>query len=241
MGNNIFYEANRTPAVLQEDKKGNPVALVRQDMIDAMKGICEDINANLAKIPQLLQENNLSEYDSEALQRDIVRNGFDALQVEVYDRTLRNLEKTGLFPKIRKELATKNADCLPQELRTELDGIRDCIKSSNRDLIRPINLDDLMFEEGKLRIPAEALDFIVPTFTIAISSDDADTVKKIRDAAALMAELKFRGVQVSDEMCIPPRGGNPILVPGLITRMASGSEYTDAELLGLLHGIQLNH
>ena len=55
------------------------------------------------------------------------------------------------------------------------------------------------------------------------------------------AMLKAQGVPVSDEMRMAPNGQRPIQFPGLISRLAAGTTYTDAELLGLLAGIELTH
>lgn len=238
--NNALFEATRTPAIYKSAGKGKAV-LIRQAMIDYMTGICDAIDAALAQIPQLLQKYKLSEFDNEILQRAILKDGFGAVQVAVYNRTVKSLEKSGLFPQLQKELANKNVDCIPLELRPELEAVAREIKECNRELMEPIDLETLWFRSGKLRVPPKYREGIEPRFILPVPEKDFKTVEKIREAAAILAELKKRGIQIEDGLRTPPAGGAPILCQGLISRMASGSSYTDAELFGLLQGIPLTH
>lgn len=238
--NNALLEAKFAPATLEQREKGKAV-LVRAAMITYLTDTCRAIDAALAEIPQLLQKYKLSDYDTEVLQRSILREGFAAVQVAVRKRTLDRLEKAGLFPKVRERLADENTEAIPQALRDELEATVREIRALNADLDEPVDLEALWFRSGKLRIYPKYYEAIAPRYTLAVTEKERKTVEKIREAACLLADLKGQGVQIGDEMRISPADGKPYLSPGLITRMAQGSGYTDAELLGLLHGIALTH
>lgn len=238
--NNALLEARRAPAVLEKKERGKEV-LIRTAMIQFFTGTCDAIDEALAQLPALLKKHGLAEYDNEPLQRAMLRDGFAAVQLAVRDRTLNRLEKSGLFPKVRTRLAEENVDAIPQGLRDEVEAVVRGISALNRDLDCAMDFDTLWFKSGKLRIPPKYRAEIEPRYTLEVSSKDRKTVEKIREAAAIFADLNAQGVQVGDEMRVPPSGGSPILAPGLITRMAQGSGYSDAELLGLLHGIELTH
>lgn len=237
---NALLEARRAPAVLEKKERGKEV-LIRTAMIQFFTGTCDAIDEALAQLPALLKKHGLAEYDNEPLQRSMLSDGFAAVQVAVKNRTLDRLEKSGLFPKVRERLANENTDAIPHALRDELEATVREINALNRELDLPVNFGALWFKSGKLRIPPKYRAEIEPRYTLDVSSKDRKTVEKIREAAAIFADLNAQGVQVGDEMRVPPSGGSPILAPGLITRMAQGSGYSDAELLGLLHGIELTH
>lgn len=237
--NSALIEARRAPAVLEKREKGKEV-LVRTSMVNYLTDTCRAIDTALAEIPQLLQKYELSEYDTEVLQRSILREGFAAVQVAVRKRSLDNMKKYGLLPKAREEWADKNTEAIPQALRDELEATVREIKALNSDLDEPVNLEALWFRSGKLRIYPKYYEAIAPRCTLAVTDKERKTVEKIRTAAAILAELKAQGLQVGDDFR-PSPDGKPYLFRGLITRMAQGSGYTDAELLGLLHGIELTH
>lgn len=238
--NNALLEARLAPATLDKREKGKEV-LVRTSMINYFTGICNAIDEALASFPVMLKKYGLAEYDNEPLQRAMLRDGFAAVQLAVRDRTLNRLEKSGLFPKVRTRLAEENVDAIPQGLRDEVEAVVREISALNRDLDRAMDFDTLWFKSGKLRIPPKYRAEIEPRYTLEVSSKDRKTVERIREAASILSDLEAQGVRVGDEMRIPPSGGSPVLSPGLITRMVRGSGYTDAELLGLLHGVELRH
>lgn len=232
--------ATLAPAALEKREKGKEV-LVRTAMISYTKGILEAIDSALAEIPQILQKHKLADFDGEALQRAILRDGFPAVQVAVKEHTLKRLEKSGLFPKLREKLAAENVDCIPQGAREELEAVVREINALNSDLQARVDLGALRFSYGRLRVPPKVYEEVAPRYTLEVTPKERKTVEKIREAACICAELKAQGVQIADDMRISPADGKPYLAPGLITRMAGGSGYTDAELLGLLHGIALQH
>ena len=240
--NNALLEARLAPATLDKREKGKEV-LVRTSMINYFTGICNAIDEALASFPVMLKKYGLAEYDNEPLQRAMLRDGFAAVQLAVRARTLERLEKSGLFPKVRTRLAEENVDAIPQGLRDELEATVEGIKGYSKTLDAPIDFETLWFKSGKLRIPPKYRAEIEPRYTLEVSDKDRKTVEKIREAAAIFADLQkhFPTVQIADTMRVPPAGGSPILAQGLITRMANGSGYTDAELLGYLRGIELSH
>lgn len=240
--NNALFEARKAPAVLEQREKGKRV-LVRTEMIKYIEGICAGIDNALAEIPQLLKKHGLAEYDNERLQRAILQDGVPAVEEAVLNRVSAAMEKGGIIaPKLRRKLALESVEelCTPA-LKQDLEALLREIEGFNKDLDTPVNLETLWFRSGKLRIQPKYLEGIAPRYTLPVEEKELKTVEKIREAAALIADLKAKGVQVSDAMRVPPAGGNPILAEGLITRMAKGTGYTDAELLGLLHGIELTH
>ncbi len=238
--NAAFFDAMKAPATLEKREKGREV-LVRTRMIQYIMETCDAIDEGLAQIPALLKKYGLAEYDTEPVQRAIIQDGFTAVQVAVRDNTLARLEKAGLFPKVRQRLASENMDAIPQGLREELSTLVGEIHAYNKDLDTPVDFETLWFRSGKLRIAPKYREAVAPRFTLEVSHKDRETVEKIRQAAALLSELKERGVRIADSMRVSPADGKAYQSPGLLTRMASGSGYTDAELLGLLHGLELTH
>ena len=237
--NTALLEAKLAPATLETREKGKAV-LVRTSMIDYINGICNDIDDALAQFPLMLEKHGLGEYDDERMQR-LMLKGFGDVYVEIRDRTRARLDGAGLFPKLVEDLATKNADYIPKPFRDELEDTLSLIKGRIRELDCPLDLETLVFESGKLSIPQEYRAAIQPRYTLIVPGKDRKTVEMIREAARFMSELQARGVRIRDEMRIPPAGGQPMLCPGLISRMVAGEDYTDAELLGLLQGIDLSH
>lgn len=235
-----FLEAKLAPATLEKREKGKEV-LIRTKMIEYILSTCDAIDEALAQLPALLKKHGLAEFDSEPLQRAMLREGFGAVQLAVRERTLSRLEKSGLFPKVRQRLAEENVDAIPQGLREELGALVDGIRGLNKDLDLAVDFEGLWFRSGKLRIPPKYREAVAPRYTLEVPGKDRKTVEKIREAASLLVDLKAQGVQIADDMRISPADGKPYLAPGLITRMASGSGYSDAELLGLLQGIELTH
>lgn len=225
---------------MEKRERGKEV-LVRTAMVKFIMENCDSIDEALAQIPALLKKYGMGEYDNEPTQRAILQDGFTAVQVAVRDNTLARLEKTGLFPKVRQRLASENMDAIPQGLREELEALVREIHAYNKDLDTPVDFESLWFRSGKLRIPPKFREAVAPRFTMEVTSKDRNTVEKIRQAAALLAELKERGVQIADSMRVSPADGKAYHSPGLLSRMAGGSGYTDSELLGLLHGIELTH
>lgn len=243
MINNALIEARKAPGVLEKREDGKTV-LVRTAMIDYYGGICEMVEGALAEIPEILKRYGLAEYDGEPLQRAILKDGFQAVERAVYDATLARLKKTNFFPGMQEELARKNVESIPGAgaARESLEKVINEIRTACEDIEFPrIDLGALVFESGRLKIPASYFESVRAVYTLEISLNHTETVKKIREAAALMADLEALGIQVKDQMRIPPRGGNPILAPGLITRIVGGAQYSDAELIGAILGVQLNH
>ena len=237
-----LLDAKSAPATLETREDGREV-LVRDKMITYLTDICDSIDETLAQLPALIKKYSLSEYANEAIYRAMLVDGFGAVQEAVIERTRAKLRQSGLFPKLVEKLAVENVECIPPEFRKELEEVIRGLKDLNAelDVQLPEDFGTLQYISGKLLIPGFYRDEITARYTLSISGKERDTVKKIRRAAAILADLKDRGLQIADAMRIPPSGGSPILVPGLITRMAAGSEYTDAELLGLVKGIELRH
>lgn len=239
--NNSLIEARRASATLTTNENGKEI-LVRESMISYISGTCDALDEALSRIPAVLQQYELSEeYDTEQLQRAIVRDGYAAIVLAVRAHTIARLEQSGLFPKVRAQLAEQNVDALEPSLRDEVEAIVSEINGLNSALDIQLELAGLWFEDGKLRIPPKYRSEIPARYTLAVSSKDRKTVEQIREAATIIRNLQKAGVQTADEMRVPPAGGSPILAPGLISRMAQGSKYSDGELLGLLHGINLTH
>lgn len=235
-----LIDAKRQAAVLEE-RDGKKV-LVRQSLINYFHGICEEADHHLATIPALLKDYGLADLDTEAMQRSILEDGFRAVWDAVFDRTMAQM-KEALFPNVRRELAEKNANSIPRgdELRRAIEDAVGSYRVAVEQLDRPLADADLVFHDGALHVPAEYVDAIGPRYTIPVSAEHENTVKKIRMAGEIIGELKVQGVAVSDEMRMAPNGQRPIQFPGLISRLAAGTTYTDAELLGLLAGIELTH
>ena len=236
-----LIDAKRQAAVLEE-RDGKKV-LVRQSLIDYFHGICEEADHHLATIPALLKEYGISDLDSETMQREILDRGFRAIWDAVFDRTRKQLERAGLYPNLQREMAAKNADSIPRgdELRRAIEDAVGAFRVAVEQLDRPLADTDLIFQDGCLRVPSEYVAAIASRYTLAVTDGQVDTVAKIRQAGTIIAELKAQGVPVSDEMRMAPNGQRPIQFPGLISRLAAGTTYTDAELLGLLAGIELTH
>lgn len=236
-----LVEAKRQAAVLEE-RDGKKV-LVRQSLIDYFHGICEEADHHLAAIPVLLKDYGLNDLDSETMQREILDRGFRAIWDAVFDRTLAQMQTVGLFPHVQREMAEKNANSIPRgdELRRVIEDAVGAYRVAVEQLDRPLADVGLVYHDGALHIPSEYVDAIGPRYTIPVSAEHENTVKKIRMAGEIIGELKAQGVPVSDEMRMAPNGQRPIQFPGLISRLASGTTYTDAELLGLLSGIALTH
>lgn len=236
-----LIDAKRQAAVLGE-RDGKKV-LVRQSLIDYFHGICEEADHHLATIPALLREFGLSDVDSEQMQREILDRGFRAIWDAIFDRTMDKMRAAGLFPNVQRELAERNANSVPRgdELRRAIEDAVGAFRVAVEQLDRPLADTALIFQDGRLHIPPEYVDAIASRYTIPVSAEHENTVKKIRMAGEIIGELKAQGVPVSDEMRMAPNGQRPIQFPGLISRLSSGVVYTDAELLGLLAGIELTH
>jgi len=239
--NNALFEALQTPATLEDAGRGKLV-LVRKSMIDHFTGIVDSIDTALAQIPQLLAKYKLQEFDTEPLQRSILQDGFAAVEAAVESRTLRNLEKSGLFPKLQKELAARNVECIPQGLRPELEAACREIQGLISELDIPVDLGALWFRSGKLRVPPKYREDIAPRYTVEVSTKQRKAVEKFRKAAEAIAELKaeYPNLRYSDYHYQSP-DGRTYINSGIISRLANGDKYTDAELLGLLQGIELTH
>ena len=236
-----LIDAKRQAAVLEE-RDGKKV-LVRQSLIDYFRGICEEADHHLAAIPVLLKDYGLADLDSETMQREILDRGFRAIWDAVFDRTLAQMERAGLFPHVQREMAEKNANSIPSgdELRRAIEDAVGAYRVAVEQLDRPLADVGLVYHDGALHIPSEYVDAIGPRYTLPVTDEQVDTVKKIRMAGEIIGELKAQGVPVSDEMRMAPNGQRPIQFPGLISRLAAGTTYTEAELLGLLAGIELTH
>ena len=220
-------EARRAPATLE--KHNGTEMLIRTKLVAFVMETCKEMDAALARIPALLDEYGLKDYNTEPLQREILQDGSSSVWVAVRDQTMKRLESTGLVPKIRWRLANENADtAVPEEFRQKLNFLVEEIKGYNKHLImangEAVNLDSLLFRSNKLRIPPKYLEAVTPRFTFAVPDKDRKTVKAMRVAASTLADLKKCGVNLDT-----------------IASMANGKEFTDAELLGLLQGIALKH
>lgn len=231
-----LMDAQRATPILMEEGRGKFV-LVRKGLIDYFTELCTSIDSLLAQIPQLLAKHQLQEYDTEPLQRAILRDGFAAVQGAVYNRTIKNLEKSGLFPKVQKELANKNVDCLPEELRGEIEDLCREIQELARELEEPLDFEALWFRSGKLRIPPKYLEGIAPRYTLPVSDKERKTVAQIRQAAELIEEIKKAGVELSGGSYLSPADGKLYPTPGLLERLTDGKKYTDAELLAVVKKI----
>ena len=238
--NTALLEARLAPAKLEADEKGKEV-LVRRVLLGFFFDTVKSIDDALAQIPELLDKRGLSEFNNEKAQRNILSDGYPAIEKAVIDGTLSKLKHSGLFPRYQQEMAQKNLEYIPKELKDEIEAIRREIKAYASDLLNPIDFDRLTFRSGKLKMYPKYMEGLVPMCTIEVSKSDRKTVEKIRQVAELLADLKAQGLQIGDEMRMNPATDKPILCEGLITRMAKGSKYDDAELLGLLHGIALTH
>lgn len=236
-----LIDAKRQAAVLEE-RDGKKV-LVRQSLIDYFHGICDEADHHLATVPALLKDYGLADLDSETMQRSILEDGFRAVWDAVFDRTMAQMKAAGLFPNVQREMAEKNANSIPRgdELRRAIEDAVGAYRVALDQLDRPLADTDLIFQDGCLHIPSEYVAAIGKRYVLPVTDGQVDTVKKIRMAGEIIGELKAQGVAVSDEMRMAPNGQRPIQFPGLISRLAAGTTYTDAELLGLLAGIELTH
>lgn len=238
--NTALLEARRAPAKLEADEKGKEV-LVRRVLLGFFSDTVKSIDDALAQIPELLDKAGLSEYSNEKVQRNILAEGYPAIERAVVDGTLSKMRHSGLFPRYQEKMARENLEYIPKELKDEIEAVRREIKAYASDLLNPIDFDRLIFRSGKLKMYPKYMEGLVPMCTIEVSKQDRKTIEKIRQVAELLADLQAQGVQIRDEMRMNPTTDKPILCEGLITRMAKGSKYDDAELLGLLHGIALTH
>lgn len=239
--NATLIEAMKAPAVLEKRERGKEV-LIRTALIQFYTGTCDAIDEAFAQIPALLKKHGLAEYDNEPLQRSILSEGFAAVQLAVEKRTLDNLAKTSLFPKVRARLAAENVDCIPQGLRDELEATVREINALNKELDLPVDFGALWFKSGKLRIPPKYRAEIEPRYTVEVSSKQRKAVEKFRKAAEAIAELKaeYPNLRYSDYHFQSP-DGRTYINSGIISRLANGDKYTDAELLGLLQGNTPTH
>lgn len=237
--NHALIEARRAPGILKKTETGE--VLVRVSMVSYISGILDAIDESLARIPSTLEQNGMQEYNSEELQRQILRDGFDAVRSAVRARTLAKLEESALFPKVRDRLVEENVDAIPRGVDEEITGLVSTIDGLRRELDCDLDTETLVFESGKLCIPTTYREAIEPRYTLPVTEKDREAADEIRQIARSLAKLKKRGLQIEDRMMIPPRGGNPFLSPGLITRMVQGSKYSDDELVGFLFGIDLTH
>lgn len=238
--NSALFEARQAPAILERRERGKEV-LVRSAMINYFTGLCDALDNAFAQLPVLLKKYDLAEYDNEVTQRAILAGGFDAVQRAVHDRTLLQMEKYNFLPKLRERYARENADAVPRGLRDELEALLREINALNRDMDISLDYASLWFKSGKLRIPPKFRADIEPRYTLEVSSRDRKAIEKIREAAAILAEIQGYGISIADQMRISPADGKAYLAPGLITRISKGEGYTDAELLGLFQGIELTH
>lgn len=238
--NTELIEARRAPAKLETDEKGKEI-LVRRVLLGFFTDTCKGIDGALARIPEMLDKYGLSDYNNEMIQRKILRDGYPAIEETVINGTLLKLKHSGLFPQLQKKMARENLEYIPKELKDEIEAVRREVKAYASDLIAPIDFDRLTFRSSKLKMYPKYMEGLAPMCTIEVSKTDRKTVEKIRQVAELLADLKAQGLQIGDEMRMNPTTDKPILCEGLITRMAKGSKYDDAELLGLLHGIALTH
>lgn len=238
--NTALIEARRAPARLETDEKGKEI-LVRRTLLGFFTDTVKGIDDALARIPELLDKHGLSEYDNEMSQRKILSDGYPAVEEAVINGTLSKLKHSGLFPQLQRKMAIQNTEYIPRELKDEIEAVRRDVKAYTADLLNLIDFDRLIFRSGKLKVYPKYIEGLLPSCTIEVSKQDRKTLEKIRQVAELLADLKAQGVQIGDEMRINPGTDRPILCEGLVTRMAKGSKYDDAELLGLLHGIALTH
>lgn len=231
--NATLIEAMKAPAVLEKRERGKEV-LIRTALIQFYMGTCDAIDKALAQLPALLKKHGLAEYDNEPLQRSMLSDGFAAVQVAVKNRTLDRLEKSGLFPKVRERFANENTDAIPQGLRDELEATVREINVLNKELDLPVDFGALWFKSGKLRIPPKYRAEIEPRYTIEVSSKQRKAVEKFRKAEEAIAELKaeYPNLRYSDYPFHSP-DGRTYINSGIISSLANGYKYTDAELLGL--------
>lgn len=225
--NSRQIDARRAPATLE--KQDGKEVLVRSSMVSFVLEACDALDATLAQIPATLTQNGLESYDNEKLQREVIKDGGGSVWLAVFNRTLKSLESTGLVPKLSRQYANKNADeAVPHELQQRFDNIAAEISALCKELAEANgdnpDLDRLWFKSGKLRVPPAYREAVAPRFTMEVPSKDRKLVKAMRETAGALADLKRAGVDIA-----------------IVSRMANGSEYDDAELLGALTGIILTH
>lgn len=225
--NSTLIEAKLAPATIEKD--GGKEYLVRERLVQFILDACDQMDASLAKIPQLIAQSGLEAYNTEPLQRDILESGGAALWVAVYEKTLKTAEKSmGLMPRLSRQYANRNADeAAPKALQEQFDNIVSEIRVINHDLYeandgQTVDLTGLWARGGKLRIPPRYREAVRPRFTMEIPSRDRKRLKAMRDAADTLADLKKDGVDI-----------------GIVVRMANGVEFEDAELLGVFQGLRL--
>lgn len=238
-----LIDAKMTPGRLETSNDGKTV-IVRDSMISYYEALCEYINHDLSEIPKILKKHGLSEYDSEGLQRSILSDGFRAIESAVYDGTLSKLKKIGLFPGVQEKLAQQNIEAIPNshDLRIEIENLAGAVESNLKGLDQPLDPESLVFSSGTLCIPAEYVREIATRYTLPVTEEHLAIAEKIRSVALMLAELKTCGIQIYDEIRSPVRGdGHTLQVKGLITRLAEGEEFTDAELISQVLGIPCAH
>ena len=218
--NSAYISALHTPGRLESTGKGKKV-LVNYALSDFFCEVFDTLDALLASLPELLKKYNTKGYETEALQRAVLRDGFAAVEASVYDRTLDFLEKSGFYPSARKELAQKNVEAIPEGLKKEIEAFKLDFDASLKELsdVAEISIDDLRLNHGRLRLPSSVREEIPAKFTIPVEEKTFKAVDKIRSVAAIIAEVKK---------------SYPAVVYDLISRIVSGREYTDDELVSIL-------
>lgn len=215
---NALYSAGRLEGI------GKTKTLVRDEMINFFVDVFDSLDSILASLPEVLKRYETKGYDTEALQRAVLREGFSAVQQSVYNDTLAQAAKLGLYPSVQKELAKKNMASIPQGLKPEIEALVLEFNSSLSEFseVAEIGVDGLKFSYGRLRVPSKFREEIPAKFTIPVDEKTRKGVEKIRAAAAVLAEIK--------------KDFSPVIYD-MVAQMAKGKQYTDSVLVSVLLGL----
>lgn len=219
----MYEDAKRVTPELTKDK-GTEI-LVQRTVIDFLTDTIKKLDAKLATIPTLLEQHEITaRYSSnELVQRGIIREGFEAVKDAVRADSIDNLKKMGFYGRVQRDLAEQNVSGIPAVLGEDIKWLINDIIGLASDLQEiGFDLGALWFRNGKLRVPPKYQEGLLARFTIEVSKQDRKTVEKLREAVKAVKEAKEAGLSYD-----------------LIRSMANGSEYTDAELLAMLHGIHV--
>lgn len=218
--NSAYLAALQAPGRLEGAGKGHKV-LVYDALSNFFCEVFDTLDSLLASLPGILKKYDTKGYETEALQRAVLRDGFPAVEASVYNNTLEFLEKSGFYPSARKDLARKNVEAIPKELKREIEVFKLDFDARLNELseVAEVSIDDLRLNHGRLRFPTTVRESIPAKFTTPVEEKTFKVVEKIRSVAATIAEVK---------KSYPP------VVYDLIGNLVAGREYTDEELVSTL-------
>lgn len=239
--NGQLHNAYKVPPVLKSEGRGK--VLIKQGLIDYQTQCFRELDEALARIPDALTRYNLEEFNNETLQRAIISEGSSAVEDAVLKRTLDKLEKSGLFPapKVRREWALKTLEeLLTKQVKNDFNDLSGAVNGCYKSLIGPCPALDslLVFRGGKLRVHPRFIAEIEPRFTLAVDEKHLKHVKKIREAASMVAELDAMSRKAAEEMEPRPLAGIAYDAADLVTRLARGAVFEDAELVAMVMGVR---